>query len=62
MIKEDVIHCKELIPSKIRGNVEFIMDASGTVTFKDVEGFTLAIFKRVGNKIELHMNGRKVLG
>ena len=62
MIKEDVIHCKELFAGKIRKDVTFILDDSGVISFKDKTGFELFAIKKVGNKAEIHLNGKKVLG
>ncbi len=62
MVQEDVIHCKELIPGKIRGPVIFILGPGEEHIWKDEIGFELFKIKRVGNKAQLHLNGKQVLG
>ena len=62
MIKEDVIHCKELIPGKIRGPVKFVLQSGEAIKYVDEIGFEIFKIIRVGNKAELHLNGKKVLG
>ena len=62
MAQEDVLHVKELIPGKISGPVVFILQTGESHIWKDEVGFELFSIKRVGNKAELRLNGKKVLG